>query len=109
MQLIKIIVFVPIENADVLREQIGDVGFGKIGNYSHCAFVGKGNGYFKPLDNANPSIGEKNQINAVDEMKLEFLCYENEVQKAIQTIKKHHPYEEVAMDIIPLLNHNYDT
>lgn len=109
MQLIKIIVFVPLDFADELRIKIGDAGFGKIGNYSHCVFISSGSGYFKPDDNSNPSIGEKNKINTVDEMKLEFVCYENEVQNAINLIKKYHPYEEVAMDIIPLLNHHYDT
>jgi hypothetical protein len=106
-ELVKIIVFVPQMAADKLRLAIGDANFGKIGNYSHCAFVGMGVGYFKPNDNANPTLGDTNTINAVAEAKLEFLCYKNEIQDALQVVNQHHPYEEVAIDIIPLLNGDY--
>ena len=37
-ELVKLVVFVPEENADQIRESLGKAGAGKIGEYSHCSF-----------------------------------------------------------------------
>ena len=34
----KLVVFVPLDSADKVRESIGNAGGGKIGNYSFCSF-----------------------------------------------------------------------
>lgn len=60
-------------------------------------------GTFKPNDNANPYIGKNNNLEFVDEEKLEVVCDANNVKKVISKLRKVHPYEEPAIDIIPLL------
>lgn len=35
---VKIVVFVPIPDADKVRKALGDAGAGEIGNYTHCTF-----------------------------------------------------------------------
>lgn len=37
-------------------------------------------------------------------MKLEFICLKSEIDKVIEIIKRHHPYEEAALDVIVLLD-----
>lgn len=101
---VKIVVFVPIENGDELRKVIGDSGAGTIGNYSHCSFSSHGYGRFKPNDNANPTIGENGNYETVEEERIEFICEKEKVIEIIDVIKKNHPYEEVALDIYPLLD-----
>ena len=64
-------------------------------------------GTFKPTDDANPYIGKKNNLEFVDEEKLEVVCDVKKVKKVISTLRKVHPYEEPAIDIIPLIEENY--
>jgi len=100
---VKIQVYVPLSHEKCLREAIGAAGGGHIGRYSHCAFVTKGMGYFLPLKGANPHIGRVGKIEHVNEMKIEFICPAKSVAKIIKAIKRVHPYEEVALDVMPLL------
>ena len=104
MKNIKISVSVPLTHADVVRKVIGDSGAGIIGNYSHCTFSSKGIGTFKPNKDANPSIGEANKIENVEEEKIEFICQENIAKKTIEEIRKVHPYEEIVLEIYPLIS-----
>jgi hypothetical protein len=103
-QFVKIYVFIPKTDADKVRLALGEAGIGKMGNYDHCAFVSEGKGYFRPLDGANPVVGNIGKIEEAEEVKLEFVCLESEIGKVIEVIKKHHPYEEVALDVLPLLD-----
>ena len=86
---------------DEVRKTICDAGAGIIGNYTHCSTSTRCIGTFKPSDEANPYIGEKNKLEFVEEEKLEVIC---DVKKVIQELRKTHPYEEPAIDIIPLLD-----
>ena len=101
---VKIIVTIPIENVDEVRNAICEAGAGIIGNYTHCSMSTKCIGTFKPNDNANPYIGENNKLEFVDEEKLEVVCDVNHVKKVITKLREVHPYEEPAIDIIPLLD-----
>ncbi len=104
--LVKIVVFVPKTHAEIVRQAIGDVGAGKIGNYSHCTFSVTGTGRFKPLEGARPAIGEVGKIEEVEEERIEFVCEQSLAKKVISVIKKVHPYEEIALDIYPLASEN---
>ncbi len=55
-------------------------------------------------DNANPYIGENNKLEFVEEEKLEFVCDIDKVKTVISKLREVHPYEEPAIDIIPLLD-----
>ena len=100
---VKIQVFVPKSHLNIIRLALGEVGIGKIGCYDYCSFVSAGKGYFRPLNGSNPSVGTIGKIEEVEEIKLEFVCPESEIEKVIEIIKKNHPYEEIALDIFPLI------
>lgn len=102
--LVKIVVFVPETHTDVVRKAIGNAGAGQIGNYSHCSFSSKGIGRFKPLEGAHPAIGEVGKLEEVGEERIEFVCLKDKAKEVISAIKEVHPYEEVALDIYPLLS-----
>ena len=104
MEKVKIVVFVPTTHTDKVREAIGKVGGGSIGNYSFCSFSSKGIGRFKPNSKADPHIGKANTLESVEEERIEFICPKNKAKGIINEIKKVHPYEEVAFDIYPLIN-----
>lgn len=101
---VKIIVTIPIENVEEVRNAICEVGAGIIGNYTHCSMSTKCIGTFKPNDKANPYIGENNKMEFVEEEKLEVVCDINNVKSVISKLREVHPYEEPAIDIIPLLD-----
>lgn len=100
---VKIVVFVPLTHSDKVRDAIGEAGGGRIGNYTHCSFSAKGVGRFRPQKGANPSIGEIGKLEEVEEERIEFVCPRDETKEVISAIKKVHPYEEVALDIYPLI------
>ena len=101
---VKIIVTIPIENVEEVRNAICEAGAGIIGNYTYCSMSTKCIGTFKPNDNANPYIGENNKLEFVEEEKLEVVCDVDNVKKVIFKLREVHPYEEPAIDIIPLLD-----
>jgi hypothetical protein len=104
---VKIIVTIPIENVDEVRNAICEAGAGVIGNYTHCSMSTKCVGTFKPTDEANPYIGERNNLEFVEEEKLEVVCDVNIVKNVISKLREVHPYEEPAIDIIPLIDENF--
>ena len=101
---VKIIVTVPVENLEEVRNAICSKGAGIIGNYTYCSMSTKCSGTFKPNDEANPYIGGNNKLEFVEEEKLEVVCNVDNVKKVITELRKVHPYEEPAIDIIPLLD-----
>ena len=102
---VKIIVTIPIENVDEVRNAICEAGV--IGNYTHCSMSTKCVGTFKPTDEANPYIGEKNNLEFVEEEKLEVVCDVNIVKNVISKLREVHQYEEPAIDIVPLINESF--
>jgi hypothetical protein len=98
----KLVVYVPIENADAVRQSIGEAGGGKIGNYSSCSFSSRGTGRFKPESGANPHIGEVGKPESVEEERIEVTLDAQIVGNVIAAMKRAHPYEEVAYDLYPL-------
>ena len=100
----KLVVFVPEENAEELREALGSAGAGAIGNYSHCSFSGAGQGRFLPGKDTNPHIGECGKLEAVNEVRIETIYPQSIEKRLIQAMIKAHPYEEVAYDVYPLEN-----
>jgi len=103
-ELVKLVVFVPEENADEVRDALGRAGAGKIGEYSFCSYSTKGIGRFMPSDNAHPHIGSAGKLEEVAEERIEVACEKNQAQEVITVIKDVHPYEEVVIDIYPMLS-----
>ena len=101
---VKIFVTIPIEDVDKVRNAVCEAGAGIIGNYDYCTSSVKSIGTFKPNDSANPYIGENNKLEFVEEEKLEFVCDVENVKNVISKLREVHPYEEPAIDIIPLLD-----
>ncbi len=100
----KIVVTVPVESADNVRQVIGEAGGGKIGNYSFCSFSVRGIGRFLPGEGAHPAIGEVGKLEEVEEERIEVNCDDTLVADVVAAIRAVHPYEEPAIDIYPLEN-----
>lgn len=101
-RLLKLVVFVPKDSLDIVREAMGKAGAGWIGNYSDCSFTTEGIGTFRPQEGTNPYIGTQGELEKVEECRIETVASEKIIQRVISAIKSVHPYEEVAYDLYPL-------
>lgn len=100
---VKIVTFVPLDNADAVRDALGKAGAGQIGEYSYCSYSVVGKGRFTPSNNANPHIGSSGVAEIVEEERIEVECDRSKAKAIIEAMKTAHPYEEVAFDVYPLL------
>ena len=100
----KLVVFVPKENAEALKSALFEIGCGVQGNYDSCGYTLHGQGQFRPLEGANPHIGEENRLEHVEEERIEMIYPTGLQRTVVQTIYEHHPYEEPAFDLLPLEN-----
>jgi dinuclear metal center YbgI/SA1388 family protein len=101
----KLVVFVPRDDEQKVREALGNAGAGWVGNYSHCTFRSEGVGTFLPREGTDPHIGQQGKLEYVDEVKIETIFPVSLERKVIQAMLKAHPYEEVAYDIFTLDQH----
>ncbi len=94
--------FVPSKDKEKTKQALFDIGVGKIGDYECCSWESLGMGQFKPIGNANPYIGMINELERVQEYKVELICADDLICKAIKTLKETHPYEEVAYEVFKI-------
>ena len=52
-------------------------------------------------------LSKNNKLEFVEEEKLEFVCDIDKVKTVISKLREVHPYEEPAIDIVPLIDENY--
>ena len=101
---VKIIVTIPVGSVDIVRNSMCEAGAGIIGNYTYCSTSVKSLGTFVPNNNAKPYLGEINKLEYVEEERLECVCDINNVKRVLTAIRLVHPYEEPAIDIVPLMD-----
>ncbi len=100
----KLVVYSPVEYTAKLIDVFGKNGAGSIGDYDYCTYRSSGIGTFRPLTGANPFSGKINTLSSVDEDRIEAIIPEQGLKNLILQLKKNHPYEEMAYDVIPLEN-----
>lgn len=98
----KLCFYVPQSHLDVVKQAVFDAGAGRIGNYENCCWQVEGQGQFRPLAGSNPAIGQLNQLEAVVEYRVEMICEKNLISDVINALKRAHPYEEPAYDVVQL-------
>ncbi|KGL53876.1 hypothetical protein HQ29_00465 [Porphyromonas canoris] len=101
-QYCKVQVYVPQSHAQKVREAMAESGWGKQGLYDACSFTHTGEGRFRALDGANPFCGSPGEIHTEPEVAISTVVPRISLHEGVKRIKAVHPYEEVAMDILPL-------
>ncbi len=92
--------YIPSEYSEKVKSSLFSAGAGKYRNYDSCCWETEGTGQFRPLNNSKPFIGNHGEIKSVKELKIEMICEDEFLQKAIEELKKNHPYEEPAYHFI---------
>lgn len=100
----KLETYVPVEQAEIVRNAIFEAGGGFIGNYSECSFNSKGEGTFKGGDGSNPFVGSAGIRHLEREIKIELIFPSWLEGKIYSALIQAHPYEEVAYHFSTLDN-----
>jgi len=104
----QLITYVPKESAEKVRNALFNCGAGSVGEYSECNFSVEGEGSFRPSEKSNPVIGKACERTQVNEQRIEMIFPIYLESSIVATLKKTHPYQEVAYSIISLDNsHSY--
>jgi len=100
----KLIVFVPREALDDVRDALFAAGAGRIGGYERCSWYTQGTGTFLGGKATSPSVGEAGREERVAELRLETVFPADRQDEVIAALRAAHPYEEPAFDVYELLS-----
>ena len=95
---------VPETHLNAVLEALAAAGAGIIGHYTHCSFTWSGMGRFKPDAQAQPALGEREQINSEPEIRIESFCARDRVKAVTAAIRAAHRYEEPVIYLLPLFS-----
>jgi len=98
----KLVVFVPPESLDAVRDALFAAGAGRIGDYERCSWYTEGTGTFLGGEGAAPTIGEQGREERVTELRLETVYPADRGGEVVQALRAAHPYEEPAFDLYAL-------
>jgi dinuclear metal center YbgI/SA1388 family protein len=104
--LLQLVVYVPTEFSEKVKNALFEAGAGNIGFYDECSFSIKGNGTFRPIEGSNPFSGTQNVRENADEEMISVIFEKFKKNKILSAVKSAHPYEEVAYQIYSLENEN---
>ena len=99
----KLVVFVPPESLEAVRDALFAAGAGRIGAYERCSFYTEGTGTFLGRAGTSPAVGRSRVEERVPEVRLETVFLEERHDEVVAALKRAHPYEEPAFDVYPLL------
>ena len=108
-QLRKLSVFVPLAHAAALRDALFEAGAGKVGKYDECSFNTDGTGTFRAGAGTTPYVGKVGVQHSEPETRVEVVYTASQERPILAAMRAAHPYEEVAYDMVPLLNSNQNT
>ena len=100
----KLSTYVPPSAAESVRNALFEAGAGNIGNYSHCSFNAPGDGTYMGDSESQPAIGEKEVLQKVPELLITVIFDSHLQSKILSALRRNHPYEEIAFDIITVDN-----
>lgn len=101
-KMMKLAVFVPVDDADELREVLAKAGAGRLGNYEACSYTLAGKGRFRAVEGADPAVGEIGELHIEQEEKVEVVFPQSMKNKILKAMLNSHPYEEPAYDLFTM-------
>jgi len=99
----KLVVFVPREALDAVRDALFSAGAGRIGDYERCSWFTEGTGTFLGGEGTSPAVGQPGREERVAELRLETVFPLERQDEVIAALRRAHPYEEPAFDVYELV------
>jgi hypothetical protein len=101
--ILKVRVHVPLGSEDAIMDAVDAVMEPVYPGYERVFSVCRATGTWRPVEGSHPFKGETGRIEVADESILEFAVRGRDVRAAVSAIAVAHPYEEPAIDIIPMI------
>jgi hypothetical protein len=99
----KLVVFVPADALDAVRDAVFAAGAGRIGAYERCSWYTEGTGTFLGGAGTSPTVGERGVEECVPEARLETVFPAERQAEVLAALRAAHPYEEPAFDVYELV------
>ena len=99
----KLVVFVPPDALDAVREALFGAGAGRIGEYERCSWYAEGTGTFVGGEATMPASGERGVEERIRELRLETVYPVERHDDVVAALRAAHPYEEPAFDVYELV------
>ncbi|WP_064059012.1 Nif3-like dinuclear metal center hexameric protein [Prescottella equi] len=95
----KWVVMVPTTDTVQVREALFAAGAGELGDYRECSWTVTGDGQFRPLPGAAPTLGVVGEVETVREDRVEVIAPRRSRARILAALRAAHPYEEPAFDV----------
>ncbi|BCN49624.1 Nif3-like dinuclear metal center hexameric protein [Rhodococcus hoagii] len=95
----KWVVMVPTTDTVRIREALFAAGAGELGDYRECSWTVTGDGQFRPLPGAAPTLGVVGEVETVREDRVEVIAPRRSRARILAALRAAHPYEEPAFDV----------
>lgn len=100
----KLVTYAPHENAGDIRYALFEAGAGHIGHYDHCSYNTEGYGTFRGDETTQPHKGMRGEDHEEPETRIEVVFPAFAEAVILRALRKAHPYEEIAFDVLPMEN-----
>ncbi|MDQ7072559.1 MAG: NGG1p interacting factor NIF3 [Gammaproteobacteria bacterium] len=97
--MLKLVFFVPETHKETVKTLFLNKGLGVMTNYDYCSWETLGTGQFRPLSASSPFLGQKNQLETVEEYRVEMICSEQTIKAVLNALIDAHPYETPAYEV----------
>ncbi len=98
----QLIFYVPASHLEDVKEVLFNAGAGKYKNYDKCCWQIEGKGQFRPLKSSSPFVGQLNELEKVDEYRVEMIVKDEFITTAVAALVEAHPYEEPAYSVLKI-------
>ncbi|NLL94635.1 MAG: hypothetical protein GX224_02600 [Thermoplasmatales archaeon] len=102
-EVFKVAVYAPPDYGDAIMDAVDSAIESVYPGYRRTFSVTETVGTWKPVEGANPFRGAVGEVEVAEELKIEFIAFGEDLGKAVAAIVSVHPYEEPAVDIVPML------
>jgi len=93
----KLVVYVPQDSLEPVRDALFAAGAGRIGDYERCSWYAESTSTYVDPQGADAGIEQRNR-----EIRLETVYPEESEAQVIQALRSAHPYEEPSLDLYDL-------
>lgn len=100
----KVEVFLPVSARDSVISAIKNMKMARIGKYYNCISECRVYSSWDADEGASPFLGVAGKSYETEEIKVETRCKKENIEEMISVIKSAHPYENVCINVIPIIS-----
>ncbi|MDO5862380.1 MAG: divalent cation tolerance protein CutA [Thermoplasmata archaeon] len=102
-QAYRIGVNIPVGTEQGFMDAVNEVMTPLYPGYDRCFCWWTVNGTWRCLEGSNPYQGKVGEIEESPETRIEFAIRAEDLERVVSRIAEIHPYEEPAIDVIPII------